>query len=200
MLATLEKRVGKKAGATVTVDRGMAYGKNVEEIRQGGYHYLVAARPEERWDHEPEFAEEAGWEEVVRQPSPTNPFQKKTQVWIKQCLTGEEVHVLCVSEQRKGKDRAIRERQKQCLLADLESLSRRISVEKTFLDQGIHTSWASLREQLATHQVVTIVLPTSDGQQIRIRKATAPEPEHKRIYQVLRIPEDIMETPRPRRT
>ena len=66
------------------------------------------------------------------------------------------------------------------------------SVEKTFLDQGIHTSWASLREQLATHQVVTVVLPTSDGQQIRIRKATTPEPEHKRIYQVLRIPENIL--------
>ncbi len=322
MLAALEKRVGKKTGATVTVDRGMAYGKNVEEIRQGGYHYLVAARPEERWDHESEFAEEAGWEEVVRPPSPTNPFQKKTQVWIKQCLAGEEVHVLCVSEQRKEKDRAIRERQEQCLLADLQGLSRRmskrkrkplseaevhqaigrlrerysrvgryyqilydaerralswqeegekkrraqrldgsyvlktdrrdmtkeeiwrsyilltrvesaframksplmerpifhqlvhrvethiflcvlayhlmVSVEKSFLDQGIHTSWASLREQLATHQVVTVVLPTSDGQEIRIRKATAPEPEHKRIYQVLRIPENILEAQRPR--
>jgi hypothetical protein len=40
------------------------------------------------------------------------------------------------------------------------------TVEKTFLDQGIHTSWATLREQLATHQVVTVVLPTSDGQHL----------------------------------
>jgi hypothetical protein len=66
-------------------------------------------------------------------------------------------------------------------------------VEKTFLDQGIHTSWASLREQLATHQIVTVVLPTSDGQEIRTRKATTAEPEHKAIYQVLRIPEIITE-------
>ena len=73
------------------------------------------------------------------------------------------------------------------------------TVEKTFLDQGIHTSWASLREQLATHQVVTVVLPTSDGQEIRIRKATTPEPEHRRIYQVLRIPENIVEPLRQRR-
>jgi hypothetical protein len=72
------------------------------------------------------------------------------------------------------------------------------TVEKTFLDQGIHTSWDSLREQLAGHQAVTVVLPTSDGRQIRIRKATTPEPEHKAIYQALRIPETIIEPVRSR--
>ena len=73
-----------------------------------------------------------------------------------------------------------------------------VSVEKTFLDQGIHTSWASLREQLASHQVVTVLLPTSDGEVIRIRKATTPELEHRRIYEVLRIPETIVEPVRRR--
>src|SRR5450759_3864899 len=72
------------------------------------------------------------------------------------------------------------------------------TVEKTFLDQGIHTSWASLREQLATHQIVTVVLPTSDGHQICIRKATTPEPEHQRIYQVLRIPGNLLDPVRNR--
>lgn len=322
MLAALEKRVGKKAGATVTVDRGMAYDKNIEQIRGRGYHYLVAARPHERWQHEQEFVEESGWEEIVRQPSPTNPCQHKTQVFIKQCLVGEEVHVLCLSEQRKEKDRAIRELQEKRLLANLESLSRGIAkrkkkpltdaevnqaigrlrerysrvgryyqihyeaerraliwkadvelqrraerldgsyvlksdrrdqtkeeiwrqymlltrvesaframksplmerpifhhlarrvethiflcvlayhllatVEKSFLDQGIHTSWASLREQLATHQIITVVLPTSDGQQICLRKATTAEAEHKRIYQVLRIPDNPLDPARSR--
>lgn len=322
MLAALEQRVGQKPGATVTVDRGMAGEGNLAQIRGRGYHYLVAARAEERWEHESEFAEEAGWEEVVRQPSPTNPFQEKTRVWIKPSLAGEEVRLLCVSEQRQGKDRAIRELQDQRLRADLEKLARRIarrkkkplseaqvhqaigrlrerysrvgryyqilyeaerralrwqedtekkrraerldgsyvlktdrrdlnpeqiwrtyilltrvesaframksplmerpifhqlvhrvethiflcvlayhllvSVEKTFLDQGIHTSWASLREQLASHQVVTVLLPTSDGEVIRIRKATTPELEHRRIYEVLRIPETIVEPVRRR--
>ena len=322
MLAALEKRVGKKAGATVTVERGMAYDKNIGQIHSRGYHYLVAARSEERWEHEPEFAEESGWEDIDRQPSPANPCQKKTQVCIKQCVAGEEVRVLCVSEQRRQKDRAIRELQEKRLLADLESLSRGIAkrkkkpltpaevnqaigrlrerysrvgryyqiryeaerraliweadaelkrraerldgsyvlktdrhdltkeeiwrqymlltrvesaframksplmerpifhqlahrvethiflcvlayhllvtVEKTFLDQGIPTSWDWLREQLATHQVVTVVLPTSDGQEIRIRKATTPEPEHQAIYQALRIPETIIEPVRSR--
>lgn len=67
-----------------------------------------------------------------------------------------------------------------------------VAIEKSFLDQGIHTSWATLREQLSTHQVVTTVLPTSDGHLLKIRKATTPEPQHRLIYRVLGIPEEVM--------
>jgi hypothetical protein len=38
MLDALEKRLGKKPGATVIVDRGMAYDENLEEIRKHGLH------------------------------------------------------------------------------------------------------------------------------------------------------------------
>ena len=324
MLGALEKRTGVRPGATVTVDRGMAYAHNLEKITQRGYHYLVAAPQEERSQHQAGFEQEEGWEEIVRQPSPRNPFQKKTQILIKRCLVGKEVHVLCVSEERKEKDRAIRERQEKRLLADLEKLSRRISkrarkkplteaevhqaigrlreryprvgryydilyapecdglnwqaqaqkkrkaerldggyllktdrqdlrqeeiwrtyilltrvesaframksplmerpifhhlahrvethiflcvlayhllasMEKMFLDQGIHTSWAAIREQLSTHQVVTVVLPTSKGEILRIRKATAPSPEQKAVYQTLRVPDTILQPTKTRR-
>jgi transposase len=67
-----------------------------------------------------------------------------------------------------------------------------ISVEKTFLEQGIHTSWATLRQHLATHQVVTAVLPTNDGGLLKIRKATKPEPQHRQIYDTLKIPYEVM--------
>ena len=67
-----------------------------------------------------------------------------------------------------------------------------ITVEKTFLDQEIHTSWATLRQQLRTHQVVTAVLPTTDGHLLKIRKATTPEPQHRQIYRVLGVPEEVM--------
>ena len=67
-----------------------------------------------------------------------------------------------------------------------------ITVEKTFLDQEIHTFWATLRQQLRTHQVVTAVLPTTDGHLLKIRKATTPEPQHRQIYRVLGVPEEVM--------
>jgi hypothetical protein len=35
-----------------------------------------------------------------------------------------------------------------------------VAVETTLLGHGLHTSWTTVREALATHQVVTIVLLT----------------------------------------
>ena len=67
-----------------------------------------------------------------------------------------------------------------------------VAIEKRFLDQGVHTSWATLREQLSTHQVMTVVLPTTNGQTLRIRKNSAPEDTHREIYRVLQIPSEIM--------
>jgi transposase len=60
-----------------------------------------------------------------------------------------------------------------------------ISVEKTLLDRGVHTSWESVRETLQTHQVCTLVLPTEQGTELRIRRASTPEPAHRDIYDLL---------------
>jgi hypothetical protein len=67
-----------------------------------------------------------------------------------------------------------------------------IAIEKSFLDQGLHTSWATLRQQLSTHQVVTAVLPTTDGHLLKIRRATTPDLQQRLIYRVLAIPEEVM--------
>jgi len=67
-----------------------------------------------------------------------------------------------------------------------------VAIEKKFLDQGTHTSWWSLRQQLSTHQVVTVVLPISNGQTLKIRKGTTPEPTHCAIYETLGIPMEVM--------
>jgi hypothetical protein len=67
-----------------------------------------------------------------------------------------------------------------------------VSIEKMFLDVGIHTSWATLRETLRTHQVLTVVLPASNRDVLKIRKGSTPEPEHREIYQTLRIPHQLM--------
>jgi len=314
MLEVLEKRMGKKSNATVIVDRGMAFPENLAQIRACGYHYLVAGRQGERGPHEEEFEDKTGWEEILREPSPRNPGQKKSRVFVKRKVVGEEVYLLCRSDGREDKDRAIREKQEKRLLADLRKLQKRVqtgrlsgegrvheaigrlrerysrvgryysilydrekkslawqedaekkekaklldgayllktdrhdlsdediwrtyilltrvesaframksplmerpifhhlkhrvqthiflcvlayhllvSIEKMFLDRGIHTSWAALREQLSTHQVVTVVLPASDGGLLRIRRASTPEATHRDIYRTLEIPQEVM--------
>ncbi len=314
MLASLEKRTGPKPGSTAVVDRGMAYPENLEQIRAQGLHYIVAGRQPERHAWLEEFENDEEWEEVVRTPSPRNPGQEKSHVQIKRRQQGNEVYILCVSEGRQEKDRAIRETHEQRLKKDLEALRTRIekgqlqktekihqaigrlkeryprvaryyrmdydaerkaltweedsekkaiaakldggyvlktdrqdltaeqiwrtyilltrveaaframksplmerpifhhlekrtqthiflcvlayhllvAIEKRFLDRGVHTSWWTLREQLSTHQVITVVLPTPDGKVLKIRKATSPEPIHREIYATLHIPTEVM--------
>ena len=314
MLDVLEKRTGRKPGGTVIVDRGMAYAENLEQIRRRGLHYLVAGRQPERNQWLDELESDEGWEEVMRTPSPRNPFQKKSRVEIKRQEKDGHVYILCRSEGREEKDRAIREKQEQRLVRDLEKLTARVAqgrlkraekiheaigrlkeryprvaryyaieyddaghslraslnavkkavaekldgsyvlktdrsdltadeiwrtyilltrverafrdmktplmerpifhhlehrtqthiflcvlayhllvgIEKYFLDRGIHTSWWTLRQQLSTHQVVTVVLPTVDGPVLRIRKGTTPDATQQEIYDVLRMPKQVM--------
>lgn len=72
-----------------------------------------------------------------------------------------------------------------------------VAIETTLLGQAVHTSWATVRQTLATHQVATIVLPTDEGKVLKIRKGTTAEPEHLRLYRLLKVPFQII---RPQKT
>jgi transposase len=321
MLASLDRRVGLLPEQTVVVDRGMSGAANLEKIRARGLHYLVAAQQGERAQWLEEFEEEAGFVEVVREPSVRNPFQQKSEIQVKMRRAAGVTHVLCISSERKEKDRAIRLTHEKRMLADLEKLKLRvakgkgkgtkpeevlqsmgrlkeryprvaryylmsyhdkakrfsyaldqarqakaekldgsyllktdredlsaeevwriyilltraeaafralksplaerpifhhkegrveahiflcvlayhllISIEKTLLDQSVHTSWATVRETLKTHQVATVVLPTEGGKELRIRKGSTPEPVHRELYDKLAVPAEII---RPRKS
>jgi transposase len=67
-----------------------------------------------------------------------------------------------------------------------------VAIEKTLLDKQVHTSWATVRDMLATHQISTVVLPTNDGSELRIRQASKPEPQHIKIYDLLGIDHKII--------
>ena len=109
MLDALEARVGGfRRGQMVAVDRGMAFEENLEQLRSRGLHYLVASRQGERTRWLAEFETLKGFDEVIREPSPRNPRQKKTKVEVKLKRTEQETFVLCISDGRKQKDRATR--------------------------------------------------------------------------------------------
>jgi hypothetical protein len=71
------------------------------------------------------------------------------------------------------------------------------AIEKTLTDQGVQTSWATVRDTLRTHQVATVVLPAEDGSVFRIRKASKPESHHVELYKLLKVPCEVM---RPKKT
>jgi transposase len=65
-----------------------------------------------------------------------------------------------------------------------------LSIEKTLLNRGVHTSWVTVREALRTHQVNTVVLPTDAGE-LRIRQGSTPERAHREIYKKLGIEPEV---------
>jgi len=66
------------------------------------------------------------------------------------------------------------------------------AIEQTLLDRGIHTSWATVRNTLKTHQLCTIVLPSKADKCLRIRKAATPDPDVKDLYRLLDISPQII--------
>jgi transposase len=320
ILKALDQRVGLQAGQTVVVDRGMSGEENLEKIQARGLHYLVAAQQAERAEWLEEFEDTEDFQEVKRDPSPRNPCQHKTEIRVKMREAGGVMHILCISSERKEKDRAIRETHEKRLVEDLKKLQKRVqkgkgkgtqpaevlqsigrlreryprvaryyemtydaeaktftyarneqkqakaekldgsyllktdrhdlsadevwriyilltraeaafrtlksplaerpihhqkeerveahiflcvlayhllvSIEKTLLEEGVHTSWATVRETLRTHQVATVVLPTEGEMELRIRTGTVPEKAHRELYEKLRIPAEVI---RPRR-
>jgi transposase len=147
MLDVLEKRVGKRIGATVIVDRGMAFDENLEQIRKRGLHYIVAGLQAERNQWLDELENDAGWEEILRTPSPRNPFQKKTRVEIKRQQKGDVTYILCRSEGREEKDRAIREKQEGKLITDLTKLQQRVAQGRLKDQNKIQRSIGRLQER-----------------------------------------------------
>jgi hypothetical protein len=64
---------------------------------------------------------------MLREPSPLNPGQKKSLIEVKTQTADQQTYVLCRSEQRIAKDRAIRTKQEGRLHADINKLAKRIA-------------------------------------------------------------------------
>ena len=110
-------------------------------------HYIIASRQTERDRWLASFADEVAFTQVIRQPSPTNPNQKKTRVDVQLVRSEGCNYILCRSEQRIEKDKAIREKHEQRLIADLEKLSKRIAGGKLTEAKKIDEAIGRLKER-----------------------------------------------------
>jgi len=181
MLDRLKERVGLPEGSTIVVDRGMAYDENIAEIKARKLHYLVASRQPERTRWLADFANPTGFTEIMRQPSPCNPAQQKTRVEVKIRRDVEATYVLCRSEQRSQKDRAIRTKQEDRLLADLEKLGQRVSAGQLKRAEKIGEAIGRLKERyprVARYYELAVDPETAVSSAPPSRKTNAPRPHN----------------------
>ena len=66
------------------------------------------------------------------------------------------------------------------------------AIEHLLQEAGDHTSWETLRDELSTHHVATVVMPTADGRKLAIRRGSIPEQRPREIYRLLGMPGDPM--------
>jgi len=142
-----EERTGMKSGATIVVDRGMSGKETLEMIRARGHHYIVAAKQTERAHWLAEFESEEGWRELTKLRSSINPEVLPTGVKIKRFEKDDEYFVLCISEGRIQKDRAIREKHEERLVRDLKKLQTRIDSGVLKVSRKVYESIGRLKER-----------------------------------------------------
>jgi len=131
----------------VVVDRGTASEDNLNLVKSRGYHYVVASRQGERDRLLCEFEDKGGFVEVVRLPSATNPYQKKSHVEVKKKECGGEVYVLVASEERASKDRSIREAHERRLLCDPKKLKERINRGRLKGEDKVYEAIGRIKER-----------------------------------------------------
>jgi transposase len=66
-----------------------------------------------------------------------------------------------------------------------------ISIERELRRQGDHRRWGTLREELSTHQRTTVIMTDADDQIHHIRVSGIPEPEHSKIYKLLKVKDSL---------
>jgi transposase len=125
IVETMERRYGK-AHRVWVMDRGMASRKNLAWLQETQHGYLIATPRSELRRFERQLASEQDWQKV------------RDGIEIQVCpdSEGAETYLLCRSEDRREKERAMHERFSRRIEASLERLSRRLARSKKPLDRS----------------------------------------------------------------
>jgi len=125
IVTTIERRFGVSDRVWV-MDRGMASEKNLAWLKAGGRRYLIGANKSELKRFEARLVAEQDW----------NQIREDVEVKICPSEDASETYVLCRSQARKDKDRAIVDRFAQRLSKRLDALCRRLEHAKREVKRG----------------------------------------------------------------
>jgi len=125
IVMTIETRFGS-ADRVWVMDRGMVSEKNVAWLRAGSRRYLIGASRSDLGRMEQRIFEDADWTRI----------REDVEVKLVPSEDGGETFVLCRSEQRKDKDRAIVQRFDERLKERLDKLSGRLTRSRKKLDRA----------------------------------------------------------------
>ena len=111
---------------TVAMDRGIATADNVRWLRDNGYHYIVIRREDDSDEYRQQFKNELDTFEIIS--SKKNIYGDENNVYIrKESVDGDTCRVLCISEGKAQKEKAIAAQKKDTFVDDIEGLRNSIN-------------------------------------------------------------------------
>jgi transposase len=124
MVTEMEKRYGR-ADRIWVMDRGMVSEKNLSWLRRENRRFLVGTPKSDLRRFETALSEPEGWQEV------------REGLRVKLCLgaAGKDTYVLCRSEDRREKEKAMHDRFSARILERLERLKRRLERARKPVDK-----------------------------------------------------------------
>ena len=112
---------------TVAMDRGIATDDNVRWLRENGYHYIVIKREDGNEEYRQKFETERDKFELMS--SKRSIYGDENNVYIhREPVSGDMCRVLCYSEGKARKEKAIADRKGNPFLDDVESLRKSIMI------------------------------------------------------------------------
>src|SRR5688572_7681580 len=124
IVGKIESRFGT-ADRVWVMDRGMASEENLKWLREGGRRYVIGAVRADLRRFEQKIVEAKDWQRI------------RDDIEVKLCASpdGNETYILCRSEARKEKDKAIVSRFSERLRVHLDRLQRRLATAKKLVDR-----------------------------------------------------------------
>ena len=142
---------------TVAMDRGIATADNVEWLQNNGYNYIVIKREDGNDDYRRQFEERRIVFELVS--SKKGAYGELNNVYIhKEPISEDMCRVLCFSEGRERKEKAIAEGKGDPFLDDIERFRRSIRNGTIKNQQKIE---AKLQRIIGNHKVLAAKYETS---------------------------------------
>lgn len=162
---------------TIVMDRGLATRNNIDLLKSRKYSYLVIERRKAEKDYVREF-------ETARDEFQAIATASGDRVYLKKLVTAEGGRILCLSEKREDKERAIDNLKEQRFLADITKLQQSVMKGHLAMAGKVYERVGRLKERypsIAGLYEIEIELDPSEKKVIGVNWAKKPSRQERSV-------------------
>ncbi len=165
-----------KGQTTLVMDRGIATAGNVKLVQECGYAYTIITRRNAAKEYEKDF-------EDLDSFSVMKEGEEQDRVFVKKIMREEQVQVLCMSEQRKHKERSMDRLAQERFDTDMERLAMSVAKGSIVRAEKVGERVGRIKQKyasIAQHYAIHMEMEQGDQKDSKNTK----EPKDQRVYRL----------------